>query len=291
MSSIKLLKAPDAEPVTVAVVKNHLRITISQDDALLAIYLQAAREIVESESGRSLVNKGYLQSHDQFPRRRDLDHGAGYWYAVPRYAHHRGDRRQEIKLLRSPLVRVDKITYVDTAGALQTLLPVAELWQPDTEYVIGDQVKDSNGNLQEVTAVAEAAEDATSKSGSSAPTWSLSVSTTTTDQDLTWTCRQVPAPTGDFLIDQESEPPSILPLFGQVWPATQHVPNAVRVYFTAGYGNDGKASPATLRLAVMQAVGVSYEFREAVTAEELRELDWYDRLIWSERVLDWDPTK
>jgi hypothetical protein len=82
-----------------------------------------------------------------------------------------------------------------------------------------------------------------------------------------------------------------MPLFGNHWPATLHVPNAVQVYFTSGYGELGEDGPATLKVAIMMAVGVSYENREAVTPELLRELPWYQRLIASERVLDWNPTQ
>ena len=293
MSSLVVVTPPANEPVDLLTIKNPLRVTISNDDGLIGIYAKAARELVESESGRSLVNKGYLQSHDRFPHRHDYtDRGTGYWYAAPRYARdHHGDFRQEIKLLRCPLVRVDKIVYTDVNGNLQTLFPTPELWQAKTEYVLGDQVQDSNGNLQQVSAVTNTEEDGTNESGTATPRWSAILNGTTTDHDLTWTCVQLPAPAGDFLVDRESEPPRIMPLFTQVWPLTLRVPQAVKIYFTCGYGDDASAAPSTLKVALMQSTAVMYENREALTPEQLRAMEWYDRLIWSERVVDYAPTR
>jgi hypothetical protein len=292
MPSLTVVTPPAVEPVDLVTLKNHLRVTISEDNAIIGIYGQAARELVESESGRSLVNKGYCQSHDHFPHRHDYtDRGTGYFYSEPRYASHHLDPHQAIKLLRCPLVYVDRIEYIDVNGDVQTLLPTPELWQPKTEYVKGDQVQDANGNLQQVSAVTDADEDGTSESGAAVTTWSASLSTTTADAGLTWTCIKIPAPTGDFLVDRDSEPPIVAPLFGQVWPVTLRVPQAVKVFFTAGYGDDASAAPATLKVALMQSTGVMYENREALTAEQLRALDWYDRLIFCQRVTDYAPTK
>ena len=293
MSTIQVETPPAAEPVSLATVKSHLRVTLSNDDVLISLYMQAARELIEAESGRSLVNKVYRQTHDRFPHRHEQwDAGSGYSYCAHRATRVTGAtcaRRSSRYGLRSSRCR--RSTYVDTAGTLQTLLPTPETWLANNEYEIGDQVTDGT-YLQEVTAVTEAKED---ESSTSEIPWSLrrgnaAFNGTTADGDLTWTNRGA-APAGDFLVDRDSEPPRILPLYAQFWPQTQHVPNAVKIYFTAGYGNDAAAAPATLKVGLMMAVGVSYENREAVTAEQLRLLDWYERMIWSQRILDWNPTK
>lgn len=291
MSSLAIQTPPAAEPVSVTTLKSHLRVTMSNDDTILGIYLQGARETVESDSGRSLVNKLYRQSHDHFPRSHDLGFGTGYFYQAPRYARgHRYDERQQIKLLRCPLVNVQKIVYTGTDQLQHTLLPVPALWLPKNEYEVGDQVADTNGNLQQVTAVNEVEAGSTGESGATAPSWNLTLGATTTDADITWTNKGV-APAGDFLADADSEPPRLYPIYGTFWPATLRVPNAVQIFFTAGYGDDGAAAPANLKVAVMMAAGVSYQNREAVTPEKLNDLDWYTRLIWSERVLDYAPTR
>lgn len=293
MSSIQVQTPPAQEPVDLPTLKNHLRVTITNDDKLIELYGQSARELVESESGRSLVNKVYRQSHDRFPRLHDWgDFGTGYFYQAPRYARgHRYDERQQIKLLRCPLVSVEKITYIDLTGTLQTMLPTPALWQPDTEYELGDQAQDSNGNLQQVTAVTNAEEDGSNESGSATPSWSAILNGTATDNDLTWSCVKIPAPAGDFQVDADSEPPRIFPVYGAFWPDTLRVPNAVQIFFTAGYGEDASSAPAALKVALMQSAGVMYQNREAMTIDDLRAMPWYDRLIWSERVIDYAPTR
>lgn len=292
MSSIQVQTPPAQEPVLLATLKNHLRVTISEDDALLNLYLQGAREIVESDSGRSLVNKLYRQSHDRFPGLRDWgDFGTGYFFQAPRYSHHhRHDERQVIKLLRCPLISVKKITYVGTDQLSHDLLPAPELWLPKNVYDVGEQVGDTNGNLQQVTASTEAETGGSGESGANPPSWNATLGLTTTDGDLTWT-NEGPAPAGDFIFDADSEPPRIFPVYSTFWPMTLRVPNAVQIFFTAGYGDDAANAPANLKIAVMLAAGVSYEHREAVTAQQLHELDWYERVIWQERVMDFAPTR
>ena len=296
MSSIVVISPPAGEPVDLQTeLKPHLRVTIDTEDKLLAVYLQAARELAEVETGLSLINKGYLQSHDRFPRRHDYtDRGTGYWYAAPRYSRKHGDEHQEIKLLRSPLVSVDKIEYVDAGGNVQLLRPTPELWQPDTEYSVGDQVEDANGNLQKLTAIDpdEENEDGTASSGAAVPTWNASLNGTTTEGPLTWTCTQVPAPAGDFLVDRDSEPPRILPVFGNFWPATRQIPQAVKIYFTAGYGSGKDSVPARAKVLVMQLAGNWNENREAVTPDTLKTIPYHlENLVWSLRVTDYAPTK
>lgn len=293
MSAIKVQTPPAQTPISIATLKNHLRVSISDDDALLGLYLRGAIDTVESDSGRSLVNKLYRQSHDRFPGLHDFgEFRAGYFYETSRYAHHHhGAERQMIKLLRCPLVNVQKIVYVGTDQNPYTLVPAPELWLADNIYDLGDQVADSNGNLQEVTAVNEVETGGSGMSGDSEPDpWNDTQGLTTTDRDLTWTNKGL-APAGDFIYDADSEPPRIVPAYGTCWPQTLRIPNAVQIFFTAGYGNDGADAPANLLIAAMLAAGVSYEHREAVTSEQLHELEWYERLIWSERVLDYAPTK
>lgn len=292
MSQLVIQTPPASEPVSITTLKQHLRVIISNDDAILGIYLQGAREMVESDCGRSLVNKLYRQSHDRFPRLHDWgDFGTGYFYQAPRYARgHRYDDRQQIKLLRCPLVNVQSIIYIGTDQLQHTLLPAPAGWLSKNEYVIGDQIADTNGNLQQVTAVAEVEEGDTAESGATAPAWNVTPAGTTVDGDITWTNENT-APAGDFIVDSDSEPPRLYPNYATFWPETLRVPNAVQIFFTAGYGTDGAAAPANLKMAVMLAAGASYQNREAITPEKLNDLDWYARLVWSERVLDYAPTR
>jgi len=296
MSSLTVVTPPSSAPLSLALVKNHLRVSIKDDDELIKVYASAACELAESETGRSFVNKGYCQIHDRFPSLHDWgDFGTGYFYQTRKYARgrHDHDHRQEIKLLRCPLLDVEKIVYIDQNGDDQTLQPAPEIWAPSTEYSLGDQFQDLNGNLQQITAVddSKANKDGTFSSGATAPTWSASVNGTAQDGPFTETCVQVPAYAGDFIVDRESEPPRITPNYGQAWPLTLRIPNAVKVFFNAGYGTSGISMPATAKVLQLQLIASWYENREAVTPETLKKIPAHlDNLVWSIRVTDYDPT-
>lgn len=53
--TLRRLTNPSAEPITVAEVKDRLRITHTDDDAAILAYCQAAREIVEGLTGRRIA--------------------------------------------------------------------------------------------------------------------------------------------------------------------------------------------------------------------------------------------
>jgi hypothetical protein len=304
MSTLAIITPPIAEPVSLATVKLHARISsgdISQDALISGTYIPAAREGVESDSGRSLVNKLYRQSHDSFPHLHEGSGWAGsgiYYSAAPRYSRDHHLEHHQIKLLRSPVVNVAYISYIGTDGNTYTLNPTPFPWQANKAYVIGNQVVDSNGNLQQVTAVSEAGNIGVSVSGSTAPAWNLSG--TTVDNQLTWTYQSaapasnvLPSPQlGDFIVSMDAEPPRLTPLYGQVWPATLRVPDAVQIYFTAGYGSDAATAPAQLKVALMAIVADMYENRETLTDVNLYVIpNHIERLIALNRVRDYNPTR
>jgi hypothetical protein len=292
--TLKREKPPEEEPVSVSLFKSHVRKDTAEDDDLIGLYLQAARIKVENFLGRSLVTQSYVQFLDHFPHFPDFQHaarvsstemwgGRGY-VEFPRYG--------RIKLLRSPLVKVSRITYIDVTAASVDLFPTPGIWLPETEFEDGDQVKDSNGNLQEVTGTQENAEDSSSSSGTTAPTWSTDLAhPNTTDGTLTWKLIQTPAPAGDFIVDRFSEPGRLYPLAGARWPYTLVVPGAVAIHFTAGYGNDGANVPATYKVAVLQTAANFYEFREPVSSLDMRPIPGHLRdLLWLDRIVDFSPT-
>jgi uncharacterized phiE125 gp8 family phage protein len=101
---LSLVTAPSAEPVSLAEAKAHLRVSHPSDDALIATYLMAARAAAENYTRRALA----VQTFDQT---FDYDYPCSH------------DGRPRLVLLRSPLVSVTSVSYVDTAGATQTLNP------------------------------------------------------------------------------------------------------------------------------------------------------------------------
>jgi hypothetical protein len=276
--------APIAEPLTLTDTKNFLKVplTVTQDDTFIQELIQGAREEVERSTGRSLVNKGYRQSLDAFPYFVDtvmsqMAYPPSY-YSLPRYSTTLWNYSQMIKLWRAPLREISKISYSDSVtGTIKALFPALFSWQPLHEYFIGDQIEDTNGNMQVVTAVTEGDEDQTSMSGSTQPTWNGTIGGTTPDSMLTWTTNVLPD-AGDFIYDYDSMPPRIFPLPGQTWPPVLYVPNAAQIHFVAGYGNDGKGVPAGLRRMLRMLISDGYYNRDLQFAGTITENKAYARL-------------
>jgi hypothetical protein len=290
--------APIAEPLVLGAVKNFLKVPASTtaDDPYIADLIQSAREEVEGFTGRSMVNKGYRQSLDSFPYFVDstmsqMAYPPSY-YSLPRYSTTLWNYSQMIKLLRSPLQAVTKITYTDSVTQqIKALYPALFNWQPLHEYFIGASIQDSNGNLQVITAVTEGDEDSTSMSGTTQPVWAVVTGNPTTDGMLTWTCMGAPPDSGDFVYDADSCPPRIFPLPGQTWPPVLYVPNAVQIHFTAGYGNDGKGAPAALRQAMRLIIADAYYNREAAVSGAVAKNPALERMLWRFRVSHLAPTR
>lgn len=100
--TLKLIQAPETEPLTLAEVKAHLRCG-DDEDALLAVLIQAAREFAEHQTGRALITQTWEQVLDAFPP-------------------------VELSLGKPPVASVSSIVYVNEAGDDTTL--------PDTAYSV-----------------------------------------------------------------------------------------------------------------------------------------------------------
>ncbi|NDG20018.1 MAG: hypothetical protein EB117_17385 [Betaproteobacteria bacterium] len=70
--SLRRVGAPTVEPVSLAEAKAHCRVDIGTDDALIAGYISAARELCEDYLDRSLVTQQYVMRLDQFPPEIEL---------------------------------------------------------------------------------------------------------------------------------------------------------------------------------------------------------------------------
>ena len=96
-----LITAPSTEPVTIAEARAHLRLDTSgsppshPDDALVTALITAARQHIESVTGRALITQTWELRADQF-----ID---GY------------------ELPKAPAASITSVTYIDLAGATQTL--------------------------------------------------------------------------------------------------------------------------------------------------------------------------
>jgi hypothetical protein len=128
-------------------------------------------------------------------------------------------------------------------------------------------------------------------------------------------------PTG-FFIDAASEPGRILPQVGLYWPYLQYVPNAVQIFYSAGYGNETAiqtalaayktanptftqtqydtfeaaqrqaAVPNGLKFAIMSLAAHWYIHRESVSEMTLSEAPQSIKaMLWAYRVLEFAPTQ
>jgi uncharacterized phiE125 gp8 family phage protein len=97
MGSLSLITPPEFEPITFDEAKAHCRVDVDDDDALITGLIVAARQHVENVTGRQLITATWALKLDCWP----------CWIDVPR-----------APLLSTPAVA---ITYLDTAGATQTL--------------------------------------------------------------------------------------------------------------------------------------------------------------------------
>jgi hypothetical protein len=295
MSRIVVETPPDELCVDLDEMKRHLRVRadFTDDDDDITAYTKAATRNVENFLNKALINTGFRQSHDNFPYYVDPasspQANPPSLYSIPRYASTAWNYSQQIKLLRSPVQKVSKITYVGADNLLHDLLPDPEydFWQPQTKFSIGDQITDPNRNLQEVTGAADP-----STTGDNAPAFSATPGGTINDSHVQWTCKAVPAPAGDFVVDRDNIPARIFPKPGGVWPAALYVPNAVRIHFVAGYGEDVEGVPEDYRVAVKLWTAMFYEFREPISSLGLKEVPLGIRqLLWNDRDLDFAPTR
>jgi uncharacterized phiE125 gp8 family phage protein len=96
--ALRLVQAPNIEPVTRAMVKSMAAVDsdITDHDATVDLLIAASRQACEHETGRKLITQDWAIVLDDFPV-------------------------AEIELPVSPIQSVVSITYIDAAGATQTL--------------------------------------------------------------------------------------------------------------------------------------------------------------------------
>ena len=70
--------------------------------------------------------------------------------------------------------------------------------------------------------------------------------------------------TSDYRVDAQSQPGRIEPVYGESWPVTRDVINAVTVTHTAGFGTAASSVPDDIKHAILLLVGHWYMNREAV---------------------------
>jgi uncharacterized phiE125 gp8 family phage protein len=69
----------------------------------------------------------------------------------------------------------------------------------------------------------------------------------------------------DYYLDEDAVPNWVLPVYGEVWPDTLDIANAVRVRYTAGYA-DAASVPSPIKEAIMLTIGHWMRYQGAVEA-------------------------
>lgn len=102
-----LVTPPSAEPVSLAEAKLHLRVDITDDDALITALIVAARQFAEMRTQRQFITAQWKLVLDAFPSKILLD--------------------------KSPIASVQSIQYLDMAGVLQTVPPADYVFENSSE--------------------------------------------------------------------------------------------------------------------------------------------------------------
>lgn len=128
--ALKLTTAPAVEPVTLSEAKAHLRLDISDDDALITTLITAARVHAENVCRRAFVTQKWDLYLDSWPLYTYYGVVPGYvpvdqlpsgWLSMRNYAvRFRGGK---IELPFPTLQSVDAIKYTDMTGVVQPLDP------------------------------------------------------------------------------------------------------------------------------------------------------------------------
>jgi hypothetical protein len=291
MSSIIVEVAAGSEPLSLADVKAQLRlgpwddsdhITSALESTRLRGLIIAAREYCETFTRRSFVTKSYVQYLDSFPYYTDtIISQQAYppaYYSLPRYSTTLWNYSQMIKILRSPVIDVHHINYVASdSGQVKSLQIGYPMWFAFETYALNAIIRDGNGN-QQICITAGV-------TGAAAPIWATTPTATTADGSVGWMCGAA-APQPDYILDNSNQPGRIFPRAGQYWPPCIYVPRAVQIHFTAGFGDASKV-PGAIKVAMRLLISL---WNKDVTMQN-QKLQAVDKLLWSERVEDWAPTR
>ena len=98
--TLRRVEGPIEAALTLAEAKEHLRVTDSAEDAMIARLIDAATSHVEQYTGRPLIRQKWEKKLDAFPLLGDA-----------------------IELAKPPVISVDSVIYRDESGVQQTLSP------------------------------------------------------------------------------------------------------------------------------------------------------------------------
>ncbi|MGK2873760.1 MAG: head-tail connector protein [Alphaproteobacteria bacterium] len=127
---LSLLSAPAVEPVSEAEARAHMRVDSEEELALMLGYMRAARQAVESWTGRALISQNWRWMLDAWPHAR----GTRWWDGVRQGAMSAGAARY-IEVPKAPLLSVTAVTLFDDAD--QSVVWPVENYFADTASAPG----------------------------------------------------------------------------------------------------------------------------------------------------------
>ncbi len=114
-AGLTLLTSPAGEPVSVASLKLHSRVTNFVDDGMLAGYLSASRQYCENYTSRAFLTQTWRLALQSWPG-RDYIQGPREFTTLNQYY-----KWNYFTLPRPPFIAVVSFTYLDTNGTLFTM--------------------------------------------------------------------------------------------------------------------------------------------------------------------------
>jgi hypothetical protein len=117
---------PTEEPVSLATAKAHLRVEISDDDALISALITSARRVAEAWTKRAIVTQTWDLTMDNFPfgggyfNRAVREQGLGPFWLPTNAA--------IIDIPKPPVQSIVSVTYTDYGGITRTIDPSTYLF-------------------------------------------------------------------------------------------------------------------------------------------------------------------
>jgi hypothetical protein len=143
----RITSEPAAEPVSLADLKDFLRIDSTSEDSQISLLITVARQYIEQATGLALITQTWTLTMDQWP-----NDGSQWWDGVRQgpISMINGGKASEVYLPRYPLQSVTSITVEGSP------VVVADLFTVDTQRFPGRIVLKQSATLPTYTETANA---------------------------------------------------------------------------------------------------------------------------------------
>ena len=116
---LQIIQEPAVEPLSLAEAKLHLRVDITDDDALISALISSVRQYAETITRRAFIQQTWQYVIDSFPGPTLTGVPWGKTFTLPQHA---------IEIEKSRVQQVTAINYLDMSGNLQVM--------PAAQYVV-----------------------------------------------------------------------------------------------------------------------------------------------------------